>query len=416
MIGVKKRKGMGHWGLAVGLLNCGLVFAIGLVSAYSVPQAPLQIPELRENPLQVELNYDWAQVVTDSQLDLVLEKLRPRLNHAEPKINHVDHALRMWSDKAQFHDSECLDGQQMMRMLTQANSFQAAWGQDASSLLIKSKFGIGFRTQDGDATSSHVDHTLGTLAEIGTPLSFEIGLPGDLGNEAGRSANVRDLLTAAMRDFRLNQKEYEWTTAAAASYASGPTSWISQDREIITFDLLAKRLMRQEWNEGVCYGNHRLYTLAMLLQFDEQSSLFRQPQTRQDVIEHLQNATTRLVASQYPEGFWDENWPDASRPPQESKVGGPLSRRTLATGHALEWWAIAPQEVLPPREVIVRAGQWLVREVERMEPETVLKNYTFLTHVGRALCMWRGKLPHQLPEYTSTVSMSISDSSKATNL
>lgn len=279
----------------------------------------------------------------------------------------------------------------MVALLTDQRAFRAAWGEGTSPLLQQGEFGPGFRTQQGEASASHVDHTLGTLAEIGLTLDHPVVLEAE-----ADPIPLKDLLVAAMRDFRVNQKEYEWTTVAAASYATGPTHWISQDGEIVTFDLLATRLMRQEWNVGVCYGNHRLYSLAMLLQLDEEVGLFQQPETRAQVLAHLNEATARLVASQASAGYWDENWPDATRPAQEAEIGGPLSRRVLATGHALEWWAIAPAEVLPPRETIVRGAQWLVAEIERMEPATVQENYTFLTHVGRALALWRGQFPEQL--------------------
>ena len=76
---------------------------------------------------------------------------------------------------------------------------------------------------------------------------------------------------------------------------------------------------------------------------------------------------------------------------QRSAFFGRLGRELLATGHALEWWALAPEEILPPEDVIRRAAQWMVQEVLRMDDEAVRKNYTFLTHVGRGLALWRGR-------------------------
>ena len=38
----------------------------------------------------------------------------------------------------------------------------------------------------------------------------------------------------------------------------------------------------------------------------------------------------------------------------------------------------------------------MVRELEKMDEVTVRKNYTFLTHAGRSLAMWRGEFPHEL--------------------
>ncbi|MBA2117890.1 hypothetical protein [Bremerella alba] len=385
------RRGFGHAGMVFVLSQVLLIGGIAVAAVYALPSSVDPVPSLRNEPRSVTLNYNWPHVITDAQLTFVMTKLRPQLRHERPKINHVDHALRCWGQAASFEDPSCLSGAEMVAMLTDQNAYAAFWGDDAAPLLLRGEFGPGFRTQEGEASASHVDHTLGTLAEIGIPLDHPIILKDQVSPLV-----VKQLLVAAMLDFRLNQKEYEWTTVAAASYSTGPTQWLSQDGELITFDLLAERLMRQDWVDGVCYGNHRLYALAMLLQFDDQAQLFREVETRQRVLAHLSEATSRLIKSQAAEGYWDENWEDATRPAQEAEAGGPTMRRILATGHALEWWAIAPREVLPPREVIVRGAQWLVVEIEQMEAASVVKNYTFLTHVGRALCLWRGKFPHQL--------------------
>ncbi|GAA4439335.1 hypothetical protein [Bremerella cremea] len=396
MSNVQPKHGMANAVWLFALSQLLLITGIGVTAVYSLPTEPVKLPAFQNEPRNVVLKYDWPQVITDEQLTATITKLRPQLRQPRPKINYVDHALRCWGVSATFEDPNCLSGAEMLAMLTDQNAFQETWGGETAPLLLEGEFGPGFRTRDGNATSSHVDHTLGTLAEIGITLDAPIVLGKD-----SQNYTVRDLLEAAMLDFRINQQEYEWTTVAAASYSTGPTSWISQDGEQVTFDILARRLMRQHWNEGVCYGNHRLYSLAMLLQFDDQVGLFQNKETRGLIVAHLNEATTRLIRSQSAEGYWDQNWPDASIPAREAEFGDVTMRRTLATGHALEWWAIAPAEVLPPREVIVRAAQWLVVEVDQMEPKSVDENFTFLTHVCRALCLWRGKFPHELTPLAS---------------
>jgi hypothetical protein len=52
---------------------------------------------------------------------------------------------------------------------------------------------------------------------------------------------------------------------------------------------------------------------------------------------------------------------------------------------------MAPRESHPPRDTLVRAGQWLVATIEEMSDDTIAANYTFLSHAGRALALWRGK-------------------------
>ena len=157
--------------------------------------------------------------------------------------------------------------------------------------------------------------------------------------------------------------------------------------------------MRQPLPDGVCYGNHRLYSLTIMLRVDSQwqqdgKRLF-EPETRQAVEDWLSDKTARLYRNQSTAGYWDGNWPDLDVDIPDPNTD-PLSRRILATGHALEWWAMAPKKLHPPRETIVRAGQWLTQTISGMDERTVQKNYTFLSHAGRALALWRGKFPHEV--------------------
>ena len=99
------------------------------------------------------------------------------------------------------------------------------------------------------------------------------------------------------------------------------------------------------------------------------------------------------MAQQSLEGYWDATWAQDGRIEEDESGEALLRSRILATGHALEWWAMAPQELHPPREVMVRAGQWLVREIEAMPRDSIDRNYTFLSHAGRALSLWRGGFP-----------------------
>jgi hypothetical protein len=65
------------------------------------------------------------------------------------------------------------------------------------------------------------------------------------------------------------------------------------------------------------------------------------------------------------------------------------------TGHALEFWAMASPEYHPPRETVVRASQWLVRQIDAMSEKDVQRENTYLSHACRALCLWRGEEPYE---------------------
>lgn len=369
---------LGFWWSQAAFLAA--LIAVPAIAALTRDPRP-RFPQFEPEPAHVEPLHDNPLVVTDEQLAAVLKKLEPRFRHSQPKINYVDHALRFWGVDAKFKDPACLSGEELRQLLVDHKKFQEAWGKDTKPLMSLRNGLVTVRVQQGNATASHVDHTLASLAECGTPLEFGLSLPGQL-------LPLRSLLASALARFEINQQEYEWTTLAAALYAVDGASWYSADGERIDFNRCARRLIRQQYQQGVCYGNHRLYTLVMLLRLDEQKPLLDEA-TRVEIGDHLREATRRLVASQSQEGFWDQNWPDAKAAARDEKLDTPLSRRILATGHALEWWAMAPAEFHPPREVLVRAGQWLSKEIDGMDGPAIEKNYTFLSHAGRALRLWR---------------------------
>ncbi len=364
------------------------IVALPWARATSLPVPP-PLPTVQNAPLEVMPLHDEPHVVSDRQLVQVLEKLQPRLRKPRPKISVVDHALRFWGAEVTFTDKQSLSGAELRQLLLDHRSYVAYWGKDALSLLSREANGVVVRTQEGGATASHVDHTLATLAEVGTPLDHGILTPTG-------PATVRDILTQAVRDFSLNQAEYEWTALALALYAPSPQAWVTKEGQHVNFDTLAARIMRQGYQQGVCFGNHRLYTLTAFLQVDDSHRIL-QPATREAIRAHLLEATARLVGTQHVQGWWDSNWADGAAIEPGQKFGD-LSRRLLATGHALEWWAIAPEDLLPPRETIIRASQWLVTEIEKLDEQAIDDNYTFLSHVGRALALWRGATPQAVWE------------------
>jgi hypothetical protein len=358
-------------------------------SAARINSRPV-MPSLNTKPRVVRPEYNDPRVVSDEQLSVVLRKIHPKFLAQPTKVNFVDHAVRMWGVHAKFDDG-ALSGRQMLTMLLHHPAFAATWGSDAPALLHADREGIAVTTQEGRSAVSHVDHLLGTLAEIGVPLTQRV--TAENGN-----ATVHDIMRYALHNFRLNQREYEWTTLATAFYAANDAPWVTCEGQEISFDVLAERLTRQQQPQGVCYGNHRLYTLVMLLRIDAQMRDAGEPgglitdRTREEIYSYLTDMTRRLCTHQSPDGYWDGNWSNPSQAVPDPETDA-TSRRILATGHALEWWAMAPEELHPPRETIIRASQWLVVAIEAMDAHQIEKNYTFLTHAARALALWRGVFP-----------------------
>ncbi len=357
-------------------------------------------PAVRPKPINVPPLYDYSVVVSDEQLVRVLTKLRPKFLAEKTKINHVDHGLRFWGIPARFHEpTKYLDGNEMRRILVDHKRFAEVYGENAKPLLIDHPGGVRVRVAEGHASSSHTDHTLAGLAEVGThmnePLHVKRG-------DKVITTSYRAMFERAIRDFSLNQVEYEWSTMAFALFTPPVNRWYSSEGQEITYDRLARRIMRQELPQGVCFGNHRLYTLVILLRIDEDETPILSPEVREEVLTFLADMTPRLVRHQHADGYWDGDW--ATRAASESKAdktsGDMQADRILATGHALEWWAMVPRSVAerlhPPRSTLVSAGQWLVRTIENLSDEQVEGYFTYLSHCGRALALWRNQFAYEV--------------------
>lgn len=346
------------------------------------------IPRLQ--PVTVLPLHNDRQVVSDAELTRVLDRLKPSFRGPNPKINYVDHALRMWGTEAVFADADCLSGVEMRDLLLDHRQFAQAWSDSTEPLLRNSRRGTAVRTQEGLATSSHVDHTLATMAEIGTPLDYPvITVQGEV--------PLSSLLEYSLNSFSLNQVEYEWSSLVYALYLPDGNGWMTTEGQHVTFDRLADRLMRQRLTQGVCRGQHRLHTLVMLLRIDDQSQILS-TEGRERVEAYLRNITDRLLQTQSDEGYWSGDWPgpehDGISSAESAKLS-PLTLRLLVTGHVLEWWALAPESLLPRRDRVHRASRWLIETIDELSPAQIRQNYTYLTHAGRALALWRGRFPHE---------------------
>lgn len=355
-------------------------------------------PEANNEPVRITPLHNNPAVVSDEQLVTTLNRLRPEFRGPEPKINFVDHALRFWGAEATFDDENSLSGVELRELLTDHRRFREAWGKKTRPFLLPDTRGevpyIAFRTKSGLASASHYDHTLAGLAEVGTPLDYPV-------NTIRGELPLRAAFDFTRDKFSLNQEEYEWSAMVFLLYMPQIKSWFTTEGQEVTWDLLADRLMRQRLSSGVCFGNHRLYTLAIMLQLDPEYHLLSESGHKR-VVTYLKDASGRLVQTQSNDGYWDGRWPGEEWDgPQPDEVEGPLgveADRLLATGHTLEWWAIAPDEVLPSDTVVIKAGQWLVSEIGQLSDSEIKRYYSFLSHAGRALALWRGRSPSEVVE------------------
>lgn len=348
-----------------------------------------QVPPLREEPLRIRPLYDCPDVVSDEQLHAALLKMRPRLYGPKTLLADVDHALRFWGPEATFDDPQFASGADLLRLLTDSRRFAELYESREPSALYDTPYGVCCRVKEGLASTSHTDHTLACLSEVGTPLSCPVVTP-------NRTTTFRAMIEHALHDFNPCQTEYEWSAKIFALFLPPTTRWRSAEGQMLSFDLLADRIMREELPHGVCAGTHRLFTLTAYLRLDEEQRILS-PGMRTRVEQFLKDANKRLVANQHPDGFWNTDWPFAppasAEPTRES--GDQLHFRIIVTGHALEYWAIAPKSLQPPRKTVVAGAGWILRTLETLPDDDLRKNFSFLTHAVRALTLWRGHEPFE---------------------
>jgi hypothetical protein len=74
---------------------------------------------------------------------------------------------------------------------------------------------------------------------------------------AGRGLQLRHVLAEALRDFRLDEGETEWSSLSFALWLSpdGIPQWHNGAGRNITFDMLVERLVRNHKRMGVCQGH-----------------------------------------------------------------------------------------------------------------------------------------------------------------
>jgi hypothetical protein len=395
---MKKQTGPAFVGFLAVQLLVGGAFAAAFVSLTpdnatkfrevvtgEVRVAPVNI-EL-EKALVIESLYDDPEVVSDEELAAVLKQVQPRFSTVEMKPNHVEHALRTWHADAEFQDPAVVSGADMRDFLLDFGQFQMSWKkklelQTVHPLLEDRPTGVYVRWGHDECASVHHDHTLACITEAGVPLNFPVRTPGRM------NLTLRNMVEQALFDFDLDERETEWSAMAFGLWLA-PTvkNWENGKHRHLDFDRIAERQMRGGKEYGVCGGTHRVYSLMVLLRLDDKYDILSDAMHNQ-VYAYLGTVRDILEVTQFEDGHWPYNWPDGQEAKDKPSEYDSY-RDVIATGHHLEWLAIAPEDLHPPREMIRKAADWIIKDTTSKTPQEILSNYTFYSHVGNALSLWR---------------------------
>ena len=386
------------------------VYRISLaIAGGSRPDQRITAPSLA--PRRIAPTRNEPAVVTDEQLWQVLDRVKPTRDPVN--TNNFVHALRLWGASADFGDPRIPTGRQMRDYLLDDGVFQQFAGSQAPPLFTRGPAGVEARPYEISgahrATSSyHLDDLLATLAETGVPLDTPMQL-------RDGQAQVSELLDDSLRRFYLQRQEFEWSMICYIRYLFPTPEWRNKYGEKINLAGIVDDLVNHPLEKGPCDGLHRLEAAVLLLRADEQTPALP-PQLRKYLKAYLKRTSDLLVQAQARDGYWSIGWSRGVSPEQIAKSAtesaGPadqpaatvdrklspapkLHDKLLVTGHHLEWLALAPDDLQPPREAVVRAGQWLARTLLEMDGKQLHEAYGPYSHAARALCLWRSREPFE---------------------
>lgn len=313
------------------------------------------------------------------RLAAVWSKLKPR---NIPRWTEYVHAYRLWSETASPPVWEETPFEQPLF------DAEAATRVFSSTIQIATTHGLIYRPWDPrlrDQGDSHVDYTLHVLADTGTPSSRAIAIKDEL-------RSVADVVQAALANYSTVQ-EQEFTAVALARYLEPGAIWTNKYGQRCSLNDLCQRLCRQSLREGACFGCHRLYALAYLLQMDGEQPILN-GETRQLAMAALQEALEILGTSQRKDGSWpasefESRQATAERTPTAVLRGKDSRVSDLSlTAHTLEWLALAPADVHLDQHAIDAACAYLVADTLDCPDSLVEAHYPAFCHVGCALRDW----------------------------
>lgn len=340
-------------------------------------------------PIRIEPLYDDPEVVSDEELAAVLKKILPRFNPSHLRPNYIEHALRTWGARIEFSNEQLMSGPQMVEFLTDSAKYVESWGSEGKPILEPNEDGVVIRYASEQSSSVHHDHLLASLTEAGVSLSTPVLTP-------RRAMTFGDVLNQAFTDFRLDERETEWSVMAFGFWLAPQhqSAWRNGEGREITLDLLADRLMRNHKKHGVCLGTHRVYSLTAMLRLNETyGGDLISPETVTRITRHLESVRDLIRLAQCDDGSWPPNWTDGEGADSKTDPKEKWYRRVIATGHHLEWLAIAPPDLHPDREQVRRAADWIIQNVAESSQSTINDNFTFYSHVGNGLALWRKTTP-----------------------
>jgi len=240
---------------------------------------------------------------------------------------------------------------------------------------LRNSVGVGHRvTQNDIHTFNHRDYAIALAGECQLSSDYVI----DLG--ANGSSSIEDLLRSTVYWFDTHG-ESEFSVIALTYYvAPVRNNIVNRFGRKITFDDMARLMMKRAEQTGSCYGTHSLYALALLWQANQKHGILT-ASVQTDMEEFFIVRAASLEAGQSPSGAYVLADANKRNFPEYDRMGeiGTL----FVTGHHLEWQARLPERLRASDRSLCAASLWGLHHLGRFDETDIL--YPPISHLARAV-------------------------------
>jgi hypothetical protein len=323
--------------------------------------------------------------LSDSQVLELIEKCRLQWPATTSELLHfwrlwaiVDHGGGMRDPLRPGDTLTCGQVKQMFlddAIFVSANPSAYSWFRKGQTgLLVVQKEGY-----DAPTGEAHRDELLSTIAESGISLDEPIAA-------LGASYSVRDLLNQSESDY-IGNNPVEFSAVAFAYYHLGADGFTNRLGIRINCDALMQSLTASQPGDGLCYGTHRCYAIACILNVNQQESILSSAM-RERAQNYVKQSAALMISAQHSDGAWRADWSSGIACNRPAAAGPSWGDDILVTGHHLEWLAICPGDIMSS-EQIQHAIAFLAQSLRVSSQPEIRNMYLQWSHAARALLLWR---------------------------
>jgi hypothetical protein len=340
---------------------------------------------LRDMPIILSPTVPVGLRITAAERESILRKVEPLETGMSASL--ALHVLFAHGMNSSFHNSRLSSSAEVLGLFADDRIGRAYFGRP---LMTRTRFGIRPEIHGGQTavTERHYDQTLGTIAQLGLPLSLPLYVNGE-------PFTVRDILRDAISSFDLNQGEIEWTVIAYGSYLPPHREWVNKFGERYSFDDLVRELLKRRLDRGSCCGCHILEGMILLERLDRDVAHLLSDDVRHQLNVRLQAILAATISRQASDGSWPGGWYIGLDPPlsagPESPDSQSLGLRLLATSHLAHTLMYLSNDHDMPTKSILRASQWLLGEIKSADPKFVRENFCPCCHAAWVVCTIAGQ-------------------------